>query len=44
MLNNIWFTFSVGDTMRAVSNQVLCKTDRIGDTKYNTQCSLGDKP
>jgi hypothetical protein len=21
MSNNIWFTFSVGDTMRAVSNQ-----------------------
>ena len=35
MTNNIRFTFSVGNITRVV----LSKTNRIGDTKYNIQCS-----
>ena len=43
MTNNVGFTFSIGDTTRAVFTIVFSKTNRIGDTNYNIQCSVLSK-
>ena len=39
MTNNVGFAFNVGYTAWAVSQLVLSKTNRIGDTKHNIQCN-----
>ena len=43
MTNIVGFTLNIGDTTWANCSLYRAKTNRIGDTKYNIQCSNATK-